>query len=267
MHFILIFDADNTLWDTNAVFGAAQAAMLETFEGMSMLSNARSRIEELRTIDRALIQRLGRYEYDFKILAIALAYHYGYGLSPTAASEHAVEKGEEELDSSVRPVIENAYKVYVSALKQIPPLLPGVIDVLAHIRAYRTMNSSIATIIFSEGDPGRLKGIMEAHSICQDGYFDEIIVEPKTTHAFQRAGNAGRKYLSLSKESHMLTVVIGDSIRRDIRYANEAGFTTVYIPGAFEGREVPQAPMDCPHFQLDSILKLPSILKSLGLSL
>jgi putative hydrolase of the HAD superfamily len=72
MHFVLIFDADNTLWDTNAVFHSAQVAMLETFETVDILSNARSQVERLRAIDRILIQRLERHEYDFRILATAL---------------------------------------------------------------------------------------------------------------------------------------------------------------------------------------------------
>jgi FMN phosphatase YigB (HAD superfamily) len=178
--------------------------------------------------------------------------------------EQAVEKGAEGLDWLMRSVIQNAYEAYVKALEHVPPLLPGVLHTLAHIRACRATNSSIATLIFSEGDPVRLERIIEAHNIHQHGCFNEIIIGPKTIHAFKCAGDAGRRYLSLSQGSDVVTVVIGDSLERDIRNANAAGYITVYIPGAFNGPEIPQTAIDHPKFQIDSILKLRSILESLG---
>jgi hypothetical protein len=56
-------------------------------------------------------------------------------------------------------------------------------------------------------------------------------------------------------------------MQRDIRLANAAGFTTVYIPSGFEGRQVPQTALDHPDFQLESISELPSVLASFGLYL
>ena len=89
-------------------------------------------------------------------------------------------------------------------------------------------------------------------------------MERKSTDAFMRVGALGRQYLSGSSRQGVTTVVIGDSMARDVRHANAVGYTTVYVPSQFEGRERPQNDMDHPDFQIGSLLELPSILASLG---
>ena len=57
-----------------------------------ILANARHRVEELRALDRALMLRLDRHEYDFHLLATAVAYHYHYAFTPATAVAYAVEQ-------------------------------------------------------------------------------------------------------------------------------------------------------------------------------
>jgi putative hydrolase of the HAD superfamily len=241
MHFVLIFDADNTLWDTNAVFHAAQIAMLEAFGNAGILTNPRHRVEELRAIDRALVQRLDCHEYDFRLLATTAAYHYRYALNLATAVECAVEHSEDGMHASIRLVIQSACKAYMKALGQIPPLLPEVHETLTTLCACRTIQASIATVIFSEGNHARLEQIIAAYNIRGQGYFDEIVIGPKTAHTFKQAEATGLKYLPATSDGDVVTVVIGDSLERDIRHAKAAGFTTIYIPGgAFGDSDVPQ---------------------------
>src|SRR5688572_9051271 len=96
--FVLIFDADNTLWDTNAVFHAAQVAMLGVFEEAKLLANARDQVAHLRAIDRALMRHYDRHEYDFKTLIAAVAYHFLQGLGIEDAAAYAAIHGEADFD-------------------------------------------------------------------------------------------------------------------------------------------------------------------------
>ena len=267
MYFVLIFDADNTLWDTNSVFHQAHVAMLEVFETAQLLSNARQQVEKVRAIDRALIQHFGRFEYGFKNLVTAIAHHYHDGVDPSVAAARALEGDYRALTATLRTTIEMAYQVHTDTLAQIPPLLASVAETLVHLRAYRKIHPHVATFIFSEGHPDRLEKTLTSHQIRQHDYFDEIVIELKTAESFQRIGKLGRQYLAVPHGHDVMTIMIGDSMQRDIRLANAAGFTTVYIPGGFEGRQLPQTELDQPDFQIESFVELPSILASLGLSL
>ena len=62
MSFVLIFDADNTLWDTNAVFHAAHLAMLKVLEQAQLVSDSRNQVTRLRSIDRALMRHFDRHD-------------------------------------------------------------------------------------------------------------------------------------------------------------------------------------------------------------
>jgi putative hydrolase of the HAD superfamily len=267
MYFVLIFDADNTLWDTNSVFHTAHVAMLEVFETAQLLSHARQQVEKVRAIDRALIQHFGRFEYGFKNLVTAIAHHYYYGVDPSVAAARALEGDDRALNATLRATIETAYQVHTDALAQIPPLLASVAETLVHLRAYRQAYPHVATLLFSEGHPERLEKTCTEHRIRQHDYFNEIVIELKSPEAFQRVGTLGRQYLAVPDGQEVTTVVIGDSLQRDIRLANAAGFTTVYIPGGFEGRQHPQTELDQPDFQIESFVELPFVLASLGLSL
>ncbi|ETX06121.1 HAD family hydrolase [Candidatus Entotheonella palauensis] len=267
MHFILVFDADNTLWDTNSVFHEAHVAMLEVFEAAQLLSDARRQVDRVRDIDRALIRHFGRFEYGFKNLATAVAYHYRHQADPSDAAAYVLERGEQALDTPMRTAVEQAYRTHTHALTQIPPLFPGVADLLGHLRTYRDANPHLATAIFSEGHPERLARTIDAYNIERHGYFNEIVIELKTAQAFERVRDIGRQCLDVADGDDVVTIMIGDSMQRDVRLANEAGFTTVYIPGSFEGRQVPQTELEQPDFEIERIAELPSILASLGLHL
>ena len=53
----VVVDADNTLWDTNAVYANAQLALLSAVEEHVGVNAAGDRLTYLRNIDQALAQR------------------------------------------------------------------------------------------------------------------------------------------------------------------------------------------------------------------
>lgn len=265
--FVLIFDADNTLWDTNAVFHAAHVAMLGVFEEAQLLSNARDQVVHLRAIDRALMKHYDRHEYDFKTLVAAVAHHFARGLSIDDAATYAALHGEADFDVNMRVLMQNAYDLHIGTLAELPPLFPGVMEILSHFETTRARPPHVAIVMFSEGHPERLKQTIAGHALGQVSYFNEIVMEKKDVQSFKRVGALGCRCLPDAARRDVTTVVIGDSMQRDIRYANEAGFTTVYIPSPFQGVEIPQCDIEQPDFQIESLLELPSVMAALGLDL
>src|SRR5690349_8683012 len=80
-------DADNTLWDTDAVFREAQLGLLNDVENLSERSLSRSdRLEFLREYDQAIaLRHHSRLKYPPSLLVRALR----AGLSGTAPDEAA----------------------------------------------------------------------------------------------------------------------------------------------------------------------------------
>ena len=70
MNSIIVFDADNTLWDTDGVFKNAQKALLQKLADADLLADPDSEISKLRAVDRQLFARMGRFEYNFKALVL-----------------------------------------------------------------------------------------------------------------------------------------------------------------------------------------------------
>src|SRR5689334_17438900 len=93
MNAVVVFDADNTLWDTNAVFRDAQLELLRVFEKHRLITSAEAELGTLRQIDRALIRRSGHFEYDFTALADALVEYYTAGISTDEAADRALTRG------------------------------------------------------------------------------------------------------------------------------------------------------------------------------
>jgi ribonucleotide monophosphatase NagD (HAD superfamily) len=90
---------------------------------------------------------------------------------------------------------------------------------------------------------------------------------PKSKETFEQAKEIGLQLLSQTtgvKETAF--VLIGDSLHRDIKFGNQAGFITVYKPSAFEGFETPNTSDEQPCYTIKSLEELPSILREdLGL--
>jgi putative hydrolase of the HAD superfamily len=268
MNAVLVFDADNTLWDTDSVFRSAQLALLKTLEKFHLLIDSETQLATLRMIDRELFKQIGRFEYNFKLLSVAVAYHFAYQLSVQNVQEgvsHAISDSRHKIDSKLVTVIDEAYWAFEKELQEIPKLYLDTETILFDIFASK-QNNLLTTILLSEGEPERLNRILKKYENIKN-LFDNILIEQtKTKETIEKAKQAGREYLSqVESSAETLFVLIGDSLKRDIKFGNQAGFITVYKPSPFMGQEEPQLLDEKPNYIIQKLGDLPLLLNNLGL--
>src|SRR5438552_6674031 len=122
MRTVVVFDADNTLWDTNAVFRQAQLCLLGEMSKAGLLTDSEAELDTLRTLDRELVSQLGRFEYDFRLLSAAAAHYYSERVTIRNAVRSAMETAKGSNCSNASTVIDSAFSAYEYALKGLPPL-------------------------------------------------------------------------------------------------------------------------------------------------
>ena len=211
----LFTDADNTLWDTDSVFAAAQLEMLREVEkltGRTAPDHEDRGLAFLRTIDqRIAAEHPEHLRYPPALLAQGLA---------------LVLEGERIEDAVARVTAPNlaptnafepAQSRFFDAIRQLPPLRQGVREGLLSVTRVR-----IPVTIVTEERAERCRKFVTEHRL--DGLIDDIVSVRKTQEAYanlkQKAG-AGRCFM------------VGDQIDRDIVAASAAGFSTFYFPGGF----------------------------------
>jgi putative hydrolase of the HAD superfamily len=258
---LLIFDADNTIWDTNSVYLEAQLAMLRPFQINGYIKDHTKEIISLRSIDQSLAKKISNFEYNPLFLAKALTFYY---VSKVALDE-SVNMALQDTNSVVNAsdITIASYKNYISYISKIPALLKGVKDFFIQLNSQNKVN--IATILYSEGEISRINSVFQSHSFESLSPFDEIVVNSKNSENFIKAKQIGLKYLPTDGE--IQTIVIGDSLKRDIIPANYAGFVTIYIPAAYQGVEQYTLPFEKPDFQIDSFHDLSQTLRLLGIDI
>ncbi len=239
MQAVVIFDADNTLWDTDAVFRAAQLAMLTEIIPPGSRVDAPIFLDQLRALDRLISSRVGLAEYDFHLLAIAEAYVLWCEASPEAAAEQAVGSGAAGLPPAAVAAARRATRLFRERLTDTPPLYPDTRTVLEALRRPGdTPGDAIAVVVCSEGDERRLRRVLAAHHLEEDNLIDGLIIAPKSVHALEQARRIGVAHLPpLHADEMPLTVVVGDSLRREIRFGKRIGALTVYKPSGYMGNE------------------------------
>jgi FMN phosphatase YigB (HAD superfamily) len=254
---VLVLDGDNTIWDTDAVFRSAQIALLEIFVEAGMISQPN--LEILRAVDRALMSKLGRAEYDFRLLSRALVYHF-----QNRTVSEAVNAALTQTSLTINPELpELAYQAFKRELEKVPDLYPETVPAISTIRA---SISPLITILFSEGNTTRIERILETHDVHRQGLFDKIVLAPKNKESFEQVKESGLQLLPLSDKQEVAFVMVGDSIHHDIRPANQAGFATIYKPAAFKGVESPTEPDEQPSYTIQSLRMLPSILMQVAVN-
>lgn len=262
MCIVLLLDADNTLWDTNAVFAKAQYAGIDILEqhGVSL---SYSGLQRLREVDSYLIDELGTFEYDFDHLMQALIL-WVKGYEPRVAAQ-SISHGEAiltEKETSVARYAADALRTTLS--NDIPPLLPGASSLLAWLSTQRSQpDRKIASFLVSEGDEGRLLRTVAHHGLDDGGdYFDGVRVVPsKTDESFRKIAAEGR---ALLRDDNARVICIGDSLRRDIAPANAIGAITIYKPAGFMGHESPGGPDDTPTHTVQSLADALTLVKSMA---
>ena len=267
----LVFDADNTLWDTDAVFRNAQRTLLRKLADAQLLENPDTEIPTLRSVDRKLFARMERFEYNFKTLAIAMTVLYKQNLSTDEAIEAAIFYSQtDSLPGTLQYLADKAFDAFQKRLTDIPRLYTDAARLLEVLRRIKSTGNPLVTILLSEGKVERIDGILSnsfVGKIPLKSFFDDVIIRPAKSRAiFAEAKRRGLQHLSpVIPASNDRFIAIGDSLKRDIKFANQAGFLTIYKPANFMGIEEPSEPDEEPFFKIQSFDELPPLLETMGI--
>jgi putative hydrolase of the HAD superfamily len=220
---VVFTDADNTLWDTNAVFAVAQLRLLERMESVIRIKTPISdRLSFVREVDQLLAGvHYANLKYPPRLLAASIALVLR-GKRPGLAVQEVLSG----VPSSVAKAIdiEGAEEAFLADLQTIPELRPGVREGMAILG-----NANISVIVITEGNKVNCERLMIHYAIASHVWH---ILEGKKRptlyrHALAWAGDPRFSFM------------IGDQLDRDIGPANEVGVTTVYFPGNFCPRWAP----------------------------
>jgi putative hydrolase of the HAD superfamily len=234
---IVLTDVDNTLWDTNEVFAAAQLALLGFVEkavGATPLEGA-DRLAFVRSYDQALAERHHaglRYPVRLLIGALALGLK---GFDPLSALR--VVWCQSELKNGISEIaVAGAASVYREALRAVPSLRPGVRLGLQKLR-----RATCRIIVVTESSKDSCLALLGLHRL--DGLYDQVVSAPKHPGLYCR--------LAKSSSSTFATFMIGDQPDRDIRPAREAGLTTLLFRGGFTPKWAESLP-DAADYEISS---------------
>lgn len=211
----LFTDADNTLWDTDAVFAAAQLDMLRQIERLTG-RDARQDDDRGLAFLRDLDQRIAATHPDHLRYPPALL---AQGLAMVLRG-HDVEEALALISGpEVRPaeVFESAQSRFLEAIQSLPPLRSGVREGLTAISKAR-----VPVTIVTEEKSEKCRKFVSGHRLGH--LIGEIVSVRKTSAAYldlKRGAGPARCFM------------VGDQVDRDILAAAAAGFSTFYFPGGF----------------------------------
>lgn len=193
----LIFDADDTLWDSNIHFLEAEAAFVELVSAL----DARARAEAVRLA-------LRRHELE-------IIQSHGYGRRPfvVALRRVAAELLPGAPEQWFRDAVEEIGRRLV---ERDCELLPGVEPTLKELAARHRLT------LFTKGEPAEQLGKLERSGLRPR--FSRVEV------AAEKDAEAYRRLLASAALEPALTFMIGNSPRSDINPALTAGLHAVYIP-------------------------------------
>lgn len=169
-------DADNTLWDTDAVFAAAQLALLDELEGMERAAAPTKRLDFIRSVDQELAERHHgglRYPPELLVHAAALALR---GATPERAVRAVWRGGERPVAPEAAAAIERAY---LEKLRALPALRPGVLEGLE-----RLVLDECLVLVVTEGSLARIRRTAESLGVSR--FIARIVEAPKSPRLYQR---------------------------------------------------------------------------------
>jgi putative hydrolase of the HAD superfamily len=211
----LFTDADNTLWDTDTVFAAAQLEMLREIErltGRNAPQEEDRGLAFLRSVDQKIAAaHPDHLRYPPVLLARGLAMVLeGREVEDVVAHVTGPQPGSPD-------VFEPAQSRFLEAIRRLPPLRRGVREGLLAVTEAR-----IPITIVTEERAERCRTFMAGHQL--DHLIDDVFSVRKTKDA----------YAELKRNvSPRRCFMVGDQIDRDIIAAAAAGFSTFYFPGGF----------------------------------
>lgn len=214
---VVLCDADNTLWDTDAVFASAQERVLELVESkVGKRCESEDRLGFVRRYDQAIATRHHlhlRYPPILLVLSLAEGLH---GCAPESAAALVIA-GRHPSNSVTVSNAEIMVADYLGLLNAVPRLLPRVEEGLSLAR-----ESHLALFVLTEGRVSTQQKIIERHRLS--GHFEGVFEVPKNAASFERL----RERFAAAR-----VTVIGDQPDRDIEPARQAGLSAVLVPSRF----------------------------------
>jgi len=192
----LIFDADDTLWDSNIHFLEAETTFVETLGRAGICDNSAVRAA-MRRHELLVIER------------------HGYGRRPyvMALQQVAVELAPAHHRENLRIEVE---RIGEKLLDRHCTLLPGVAHTLGELaRRHRLL-------LFTKGDPGEQLRKLDRSGLRP--LFNRVGV-PAEKHPANY-----RLLIAQAELDPALTFMIGNSPRSDINPALKVGLSAVFIP-------------------------------------
>jgi len=216
---VVLVDADNTLWDTDAVFQEAQLLLLTRVEEEAGAAcRAVDRLEFVRSYDQALALRHHLHlRYPPQLLARSVEAGLS-GVDPEAAAREAISGRLPAAGLLDQAGVDAIVTDYAQALSRTPLLLPTVAEGVSVAR-----RAGLRLYVMTEGRVEMQKRILELHGLLAS--FDGVWELTKELSQFGRV---------VSRFVGCRIVVIGDQPDRDILPAKAAGCSTVLIPSRFK---------------------------------
>ena len=206
-------DADNTLWDTNALFAQAQLALLSAAESFSGARGPGDNdLEYVRQFDQAIAaSHHSKLRYPPALLLRALQ----EGLKGSNAKDAAQIALSQGAVPSEREA--NALASYACIVSSTPPLLPTVREGLELAR-----RRSISVYVITEGPAETTHANLKELEI--ESLTSGVLSAQKTPELYTRLKQRAAPHKAF---------MIGDQPDRDIRFAKEAGITPILVLGRF----------------------------------
>lgn len=236
-------DADNTLWDTDAVYADAQRELLERVENATGIeTRVDDRLAYVRAVDQAIAQdHHARLRYPPRLLVHALQAVLS-GIEPMRAARMVLRGSNvNHLSDDVANAIETAFFMDIG---RAPKVRPGVREGLEALRA-----ADCLILIITEGSRAKVQATAKRLGLVD--LFDRIIEGPKRAELYRRVV----RLTGTTKHAFM----IGDQLDRDIAPAKEAGLDTIYFPGGFRPHWTPDEAVVKPGHRIQSFSEVPSI--------
>ena len=220
----LIFDADDTLWESNIHFLEAEADFIAALERGA----ARERGHIRETLRR----------HELKIIA-----SHGYGRRAYVVALHRVAQ---ELTPAERHAEMRARTETIGArlIERHCAPLPGVTETLADLARRHRL------ILFTKGSPTEQLGKLERSGL--KGFFSRVGVPREKDPA------AYRLLIAQAELDPARTFMIGNSPRSDINPALRAGLGAVFIPYPHTW-ELEHEPLDETHERFRTLTAFPEL--------
>lgn len=209
----VVTDADNTLWDTDKIYADAQLELLRQVEDQVPRSGGARSLEFVRELDQgiaALHPQHLRYPPELLVSAIACALT---GVPAATAVSQSLAGWLPRFDGS-----RLATQFLQNVMTRVPALRVGV---RAGLEALT--DKGIAPVVLTEGNMDRCLKLLSQHDIYR--FIRTVVEQRKSPDCFtllqEEFGGVATSYM------------IGDQPDRDIAFAREAGYTTIYFPGSF----------------------------------